>query len=383
MGGFKRGFLGLVWLASACNAQHSGRGSGGDLGWEEDASTGEGEAPDDDDDDGGDETGDGEPGGDGSCDEFSFTFDAKPPNVMLVLDKSRSMTTLWNHDNNPLTAEISRWHSLHNVVSSLLAELGDEFHFGTQLFPSAEAYLDEPANAWSCRVHSEPEVPIGAGTANAILAAMPPAADFDISGGTPAVAGLQAALDHFADIDEEGPQAIVLVTDGAANCSPDEAPQETLFVYDDDVPEVVAAAFEMLSIPVYVVGINIVSEMGTKPAVNPHDAITDVANAGGAPAAGVVPFYNAFNEPELHEALQDVLEDIECIVNLDEEPPGPGNVKVWVDLVEYGPVVDCEHEDGWTFTDPDGPLNAIQLCGSACGVLGNGGLVEVDYVCPG
>lgn len=356
-------------------------------GAEDDGDDGTTDAPETDGMTGSEEGGDASTGegDDDVCEQsmYSFQVDAQTPDVMLVLDKSRSMSNLWDHDLNPATPEISRWHSLHNVVSRLLADFGGQMNFGAQLFPAADAWLDEPTNAWSCRVAAAPEVAVGPNTAAQIIAAMPAGEDFSISGGTPAVAGLRNAIEHLDDNAGKGARAIVFVTDGAANCNENEAAGETLFVYDDRVPDVIADAFNTYSIPVYVVGINILDEMGTKPAVNAYEAITDAAQAGGAPAPGPFPFYNAFNEIDLADALEAVLDDIECTINLDVEPAFPENVGVTVDGTGYLEVADCDAQDGWVYTAPAGPFNAIQLCGSACQALQDGGLVEVDYICPG
>jgi hypothetical protein len=393
-------YLAIMILALAgCNGGDNLRGDsiGASVG---DGDTGDEEPPPDGDDDadgsttdppvetdgmtgsseGGDEdTGEGE-----VCEQsmYSFEVEAQIPDVVLVLDKSRSMSNLWDHDLDANTADISRWHSLYNVVNGLLADFGDEINFGAQLFPAADAWLDEPTNAWSCFVEDAPEVTVGPGTAAQIMAAIPAGDDFSISGGTPAVAGLRNAVEHLENHGSDAPRAIVFVTDGAANCNENELAGDTLFVYDDRVPEVIANAFQTHSIPVYVVGINILDEMGTKPAVNAYEAITDAAQAGGAPAAGALPFYNAFNEIDLANALEEVLDDIECTVNLDVTPVYPENVGVAVNGTGYANVGDCNTEDGWTYTAPAGPFNAIQLCGAACDALQDGGLVEVDYLCP-
>jgi hypothetical protein len=313
---------------------------------------------------------------------FDFVLAPTPPNVMLVLDKSRSMSNLWDHDIDPSTPDISRWHSLYNVVESLTVEFEGRIAFGAQLFPSATAYLDEPTNDFSCHVESAPEVDIGLGTGAQILAAMPAAEDFSISGGTPTVAGLDAALSHLMTMPAEAPRAILLLTDGAANCSPDELPEDTLFVYDAATPAVVAAAWQDHAIPTYVIGINILDEMGTKPAVNPYEALTEVADAGGVAASGVDHFYNSFNEVELVEALDIVANQIECTITLQDAPEYPEEVAVTVDGQGWAHTEDCEANDGWTYTTPMAPFNAIRLCGEACTSLQGGGIVEVDYMCP-
>lgn len=332
----------------------------------------------------GDDDDDGDPGEHCEQAQYSFTFTPETPNVMLVLDKSRSMSNLWDHDLDGSTPMISRYHSLHNVTRDLVNEFSDEINFGAQLFPSADAWLDEPTNDFSCLVEGAPEVPVGHNTAADISAVMPPADDFTFSGGTPAVAGLTSAIDHLLDeAPADSNRAIIFITDGAANCSPAELPEDTLFVYDEVVPQLIETTYDDEGIPVYVVGINILDEMGSKPAVNPFEAITDAAEVGGAPAPGGTPFYNAFNEIELLDALDQVISDIECTVNLDVEPHYPDSVAVAVDLEGIDPVDDCETQDGWTYPSEDGPFNSILLCGSACDSIQNGGIVDVEYLCPG
>jgi hypothetical protein len=347
----------------------------------DDSSTGGGEPADD-----GSADADADGGDDGpTCDQASFSVSLQPgtPRVMLVLDKSNSMNNHWDHDADPNTAQISRWHSLVNVVEALTAEFTGHVEFGAQLFPSAIAYLDEPTNAFSCDVRPTPEVAVGPDTAAAILAAIPAAVGSSISGGTPATAGIDSALNHLMELPGNDPKAIVLVTDGAANCNPSEAAGDTLFVYDSDLPVTVEQVYNHLSIPVYVVGINILDVMGTKPAVNAYDALNEVALAGGAPSNGPDAFYNAFNEIELIEALQTVTGQIECTLPLDQEPEFPELVELTVGGVTYGEVADCEADDGWVYTSPGGPYNAVRLCGTACESLqGDGGMVDIDYLCP-
>jgi hypothetical protein len=398
-------FLGLG-LVLGCGdhdrTENSDAGLGGTTGAADDAgdadageSTTGDEAADADADAGADEssTGAPEPADDGSgdapaeptCEQGSFTVSVEPgtPRVMLVLDKSRSMTNFWDHDADPTTPEISRWHSLHNVVAELTTQFSGTVEFGAQLFPSAEAWLDEPTNAFSCDVREAPEVGVGPDTAAAILQAIPAAEDLTISGGTPATAGIQSAASHLMEMPGEDPRAIVLVTDGAANCNPGEAPEDTLFVYDAALPTSVAHAYGTMSIPVYVVGINILDEMGTKPAVNAYEALSEVAVAGGAPSDGPDTFYNAFNELELVDALETVAGQIECTLPLQEEPEHPDLVQITIDGATFSQTADCDAGNGWVYTSPAGPLNAVRLCGTACDMLQDGGgTVEIEYLCP-
>lgn len=358
-----------------------------------DSTTGDGAA--DADADAGDEesSSSGEPADDGTddapveptCEQGSFSVSVQPgtPRVMLVLDKSRSMTNFWDHDVDPTTPEISRWHSLHNVVADLTGEFSGAVEFGAQLSPSADAWLDEPTNDFSCNVRGAPEVAVAADTAQAIMNAIPAAEDLTISGGTPATAGIASAANHLMELPGEDPKAIVLVTDGAANCNPDQAPEDTLFVYDAALPTSVAHTYGEMSIPVYVVGINILDEMGTKPAVNAYEALSEVAVAGGAPADGPDTFYNAFNEIELVDALQTVAGQIECTLPLQQSPEFPELVEITVDGATFSEVGDCDGENGFVYTSLAAPYNAVRLCGTACDMLqGSGGSVDIEYLCP-
>jgi len=346
----------------------------------EGSSTGESDSADESSSDGADASS----SGGATCEQaqYAIQLEPLPPNVMLVLDKSRSMTNPWDHDLDPNTPQISRWHSLHNVVSDLTMQFSDTMQFGSILFPSADAWLDEPTNDFSCLVSDAPEVPVGGMTRDAILGSMPMPEDLTISGGTPATIGVQNAVDHLLSLPGDAPRAVLLLTDGAANCNPDEAPEDTLFVYDSQVPLVVAQAFADHSIPTYVIGINILDELGTKPAVNPYEALSEVADAGGAPSSGPDAFYNSFNEIELAEALQAVAMKIECTVSLPEEPQYPDLAAVSVDGQGWNQVDDCAAGDGWTYTSQVAPFNAIELCGGACEALQGGGTVQVEYGCP-
>lgn len=313
--------------------------------------------------------------------EYEFELVAKTPSVMLVLDKSRSMSNFWDHDGNANTASISRWNSLVSVTEFVTDTFGDHIDFGAQLFPAADAWLDEPVNDMSCKVLGAPEVSVGSGTGSAIMAAIPDAGDFSISGGTPASAGIDSAVTHLQSLDTDAPKAVILITDGAPNCSPEVGADETLFVYDDRLPGKVADAFDGQGIPTYVVGINIEDANKTKPAVNPFEAVTETAIAGGVAREGNEAFFNAFNELELEDALWEVANRIECTVNLDETPEFPDEVLVSVGGSDYNQVADCENGDGWTYVDPQ-TNDAVVLCGQACDDLQDTGKVDVTYGCP-
>jgi hypothetical protein len=325
---------------------------------------------------------DGEIGqGGGGCEEGgeTLTFALTPPDVMLVLDKSRSMTFVWDHDADTMTPDTMRWTSLHGVVEQLVGSFWDRMRFGVKLFPALEADSQD-LQGTACLVTDAPDVPVDENDAQTVLAGIPGAYDGTISGGTPATDGIEAARNHLLSIREDRPQYMVLVTDGAANCM-DGVPWEKLGQhYDVNLPVTVGEAFTQDQIPTYVVGINIVDELIQNPDANPWQELNKVAQAGGMAREGDEAFYNVFDQIELQAALDEIAARIECTLTLDYPPPNPGLVSVELAGEEVPLVPSCTDSDGWTWTNGNGEL-AIELCGSACEELQVEKSVEVVFGC--
>lgn len=77
-------------------------------------------------------------------------------------------------------------------------------------------------------------------------------------------AGVTTALDHLRTLDAQIPRAILLITDGAANCIDDADPEVMFEQYDASIHTIVGDAFTLDGIPTYVVGVGI--EDATSPA---------------------------------------------------------------------------------------------------------------------
>jgi hypothetical protein len=320
---------------------------------------------------------------------------------MLVVDASGSMVlpaNNWDHDLDPNTTEVTRWFSLHGVVDSIMTNYGAAMYSGLQRFPSAAACDPHPCyNATSCTTETTPEVEIALDNGAAVLAGIPGAmADAtEIEGGTPATKGFVSGRDHLLTQPEELPRYILLVTDGAANCNTDLPFPDYIESYDETLPTTVEETFMDMGIPTFVVGIDIIDELVGEgadgaPHANAYERLNDVALAGGVPKNGGMDaekFYNATNQIELLDALQQILGEVtDCTIDLTMQeggPPDPIQIpyvtfEVDGELVPY--VEDCETMDGWTWIE-EGLI--MTFCGSYCDDFKNGTAVfDGTYGCP-
>jgi len=332
-------------------------------------------------------SGDGTTTEDVPCVVMGATLKPVIPNMMLVLDKSGSMLTKWDHDANPNTATVTRWNSLYQTVDTVLTKFNDKVNFGANLFPNKSAQMVYTDKA--CLVNANVEIAVKPKNKLAILNGIPAPDNMTIAGGTPATAGMTAAIKHLKTFPADVPRAILLVTDGAANCTSGLQPPPLFEKYDDSVHTVVNDAYMVDGIPTYVIGINTInatsgaSQDGSPDNTNAFQKLNDLAVKGGTPKNDPAEkFYNADNQIELGVALDAVIADaLSCVIPLDNEPGKPELTKVKINGVEVPMVNDCANQDGWVYTNPNGPYDAIELCGTACGGLKQFGKADVNFFC--
>lgn len=284
-----------------------------------------------------------------------------PPSVLLILDKSGSMSMAqWDHDANAQTPNVTRWYSLYKVVEGVVNKFNAVVHFGVKLYPKIDAgsYVDVGA----CIVNPGVEVPIAPMNAMNVLSVVP-AANVMVLGGTPMESGLKEGFKYLKTLDPSLQRFAILVADGEIS---DTCKGENFL----EAQAVVEEAYQLFEIPTYVVGIDV------DPSTS--DQLTALAIAGGKPKPGPDPFYQTTNQLQLQDAIQKIIDDtLSCVIAVDPEPAEPELFEVWIGGQKIEPAASCQ-EDGWIWTKPH---SEIELCGSACAQLKKTGEVEALYFC--
>jgi len=130
--------------------------------------------------------------------------DTRPqaPNVLIVLDRSRSM----------YVPPVDRWDPAVTAITSLTVSLDAQIRFGLMEFPSPSVSGVQGQCATGDMI-----VPPDLHTAGAIATALSGDPATKVGGGTPTAATLDAARQALAGL--PGTSYVLLVTDGAPNCN--------------------------------------------------------------------------------------------------------------------------------------------------------------------
>ncbi len=342
-------------------------GATGDGGGNGPATTGE---PSDD---------DGPGSGPPSCGGQSVQLSIHPPQVVLLLDKSGSMVqNLWDHDRDPGTQQVTRWNSLFHVVETTVHDVEDGVDLGMVLFPSVE--LEDEDSATACIVDPLPQAAVAPANADTLVDALPGPDATDLFGGTPVSGGLAVVLEHLAEIEDGRTQAVVLVTDGAANCMTGTEGAAVFTEYDENLRPMVADA-HAAGVSTYVVGVDIEDELGFYPVANPYERLNELALAGGVPREGQESFYNAVDEAQLTAALGAIGAQLGCTITLDTPAEYSTQVRVMVGGEEIPQVLECQGGDGWRYGQDHAPYTSIELCETACAEAHGEAQIDLDYAC--
>ena len=322
-----------------------------------------------------------------------------PVNVLLVMDKSGSMTFSYAGSSGP-----TRWQALKDALAGALEPLRQLVNVGLLLYPDPR--LDVECDVATCcqmSPNAEPDVPIGKGTStisqiNSKLGSTQP------GGATPTAEALFRAHDYYRQAAPEGDKYVILATDGGPNCnteitcSADECTRNLDAVDDCPLPtgegdilnccsnlntacvdeartrnEIQAMlADDIVTIVVGIPGSEAYSEF-----------LAGFGDVGGHTPAGGGSYYNAAAEGGT-QGLEKVFTDIavqlvsSCEIVLEQPPADISKVNVAVDCVVI-PRGDPESGSGWRFDSNTDPTR-IYLEGEICDTIVNQGVQRIDTV---
>jgi hypothetical protein len=339
-----------------------------------------------------------------SCGESTIAASPRKVNVLLVIDKSGSMT------DTPAGFATNKWDAIKSALGTALGDVQREIGFGLVLYPFAKAGNSPVTMGCSnncCETPDAPSVGVAIGTSSmpAILDAL---ADTAPSGGTPTAAALKVALDYYqsgAGKALEGDRFVLLATDGGPDCNTDlscdadhcttnldgDCPTaagnccDPMFggseakgrCLDDGGTRVQIDALAAAGVKTLVVGI---------PGSEAYAASLETfATAGKAPNPAAPPSYFAVSAAGGVAGLSSVLGSVtkglvtSCRMQLMSNPPDPQKLNVSVD----GTLVPQADADGWVLDTTASPPTVV-LNGAVCSEVESKGAntVSVVYGCP-
>ncbi|HEX4339048.1 MAG TPA: hypothetical protein VH062_24240 [Polyangiaceae bacterium] len=337
----------------------------------------------------------------GSCGQQSVGARIRHPQMLIVMDKSGSMT------DQPAGFDVSIWDGVKAALKTSLEAVAGRVSFGLELFPfpsdaSHPIALDCTTNC--CEMPATPDinVPIESGTTALpkILAALDATSP---GGGTPTAVALHRAYEYFtkgAGAALSGEKYVMLATDGGPNCNTgltcDSAGCSTNLeghctgslnccanygqaCVDDAATTAELEALHAAGIATFVVGI---------PGSEAYSRFLDgFAVSGGETNPKAPPSYYRVDAAAGVAGLTNVFSDITtqlvtaCELDLEMPPVDPRQVNVAIDcnVVPSG----GDGPDGWRL-DVDSDPARVLFEGTLCRYMQTEGAHRVDIVfgCP-
>jgi hypothetical protein len=334
-----------------------------------------------------------------NCGGSSLEADLRTVNMLLLIDKSGSMTdSLGDGD---------KWTAMKSALAASLGRVASEMNFGLELFPySLSLTIPEDDCGTDCFDLPDGDaavvVPVGPGTdvvgeISVELEATKP------GGGTPTAKALRSALEYFthgAGAGLPGNNYVLLATDGGpngnaslmceaatcttnldGNCDNGNCCGQTVTrdqcLDDVDVLDALTALHDA-GIPTFVVGL---------PGTDQYAVyLNHFAEAGGVPNSGDTKYY-AVAQSQGVQGLTDVFNTIttqlvrSCDIPLNGPPTKTSLLNVAIDCTVIAPM--SSDGSGWHLDDPSAPTEVI-LEGPVCDRLQTDGARRVDVIfgCP-
>lgn len=284
----------------------------------------------------------GEPTLDANCGAVISDMSQQPADLLLVLDRSTSMTWDLGHDDECAATDPScqqRWATMVQTLDEVLAGSSAKIRWGLKLF--ASPVPADAGAAENCTVAPGVEVSLGDGTATRIRDVMHATEPL---GYTPTLLALRYAIPYLTSLTDGHPRYVLLATDGEPNCDGASETTSGSVQANHVIDEITAGA--AAGIKVYVIG------MGPASNIRNLDKF--------AVAGGTEHYYPATSAAELAAALSAIVGQVSsCTFSFASPPPDPNNVAVYLDKQ----IVPRDAANGWILA-PD--QRSVLFVGSYC-----------------
>lgn len=287
----------------------------------------------------------------GGCGAVEVNADPVAPNMLIVLDRSCSMTAQVNG--------VSKWAIAVQAIQTMTTSFNGKIRFGLTMFPDLVAP--------QCEQDAIP-IPVAPGNETAIsdlLGAALANNDQYFPNG-PCVTNIDTAMlqatTEPAFLDMERDSYALLITDGKQSngCSAAGADAGTTMIIKD--------LHDTKDVPTFVLGFG--------GAIDP-DQMNLFADAGGVPAGDPTKYYDASDQASLDAALATIAnKTLGCVFQLGDTPPNQDEIYVFFDNVD-SVARDGSHMKGW---DYDPVTNQVTFYGQECADLKAGNVTDVDIV---
>jgi hypothetical protein len=333
-------------------------------------------------------------GGGRTCGLQMFDVERKPAEILLLLDRSKSMIEDTTSDGVTL-----KWNAVLPALKQVIMDTDAAVSWGLKTFPEGTG-----AECVAGSVTNNVVVPVAPMNAANVVAALNDAtnpATQPQGNGTPTGDAITAAFNYLKMLPSTNPKYILLATDGAPSCAGTTKDSSTArtFAYS----QVTAASSATPPIDTFVVGVATNSS-------NETSTLNMLADAGGKPRPGLLThFYLGNSTTELTAQLAQITgQAATCTFPLNPPPPVMNDPsKLGMYFPPTGTPTTCTSTgdcpsgqtcvsgqcmlkvpydgamgNGWTYTDADD--TAVQAYGSWCDMIKASGAntVQIIYGCP-
>jgi hypothetical protein len=323
-----------------------------------------------------------------TCGNKSKTATKLPPDILIVLDRSGSMSWgIHGTDGTSCTPDgggfgmadcgaNSRWALVTPAIAQVLSETDTEVNWGLKFFPETGGGV----GANTCTIGNTATVPIGPGRAAeiqaAIMASTGPSGGVMGGSGTPTRSAAMGATAYMQTLTDPNPKFILLATDGAPTCPASGGMMAT--GADDSAAAIDAvAATKAAGFPTFVVGIATTGTTDT--------TLSSMAVAGGLPRAGTPSYYQVSSTADLAAAIRTLIGVAgTCTFQIGPPPTDDGTTSLdKIDVTGDGKPIphDPTKTNGYDYTDAT--KNQIQIYGPLCDQIMKAEItdVTVSFIC--